>query len=328
MTDTPTPRTLEEIRHLARAFQESRTLLAAVELGVFAALADGPLPSGAVAGRIGADPRATDRLLRALAVLGLVEHAAGLFANTETAGEALVPGRPGFLADLAHLGRAYAKWGELTEAVRAGSAVSPPRDDAATGDFIAAMHHRALAAAAPLAAGLDLSGVRRILDVGGGSGAYAMAFARVRDDIEVTVLDTPAVARLTRRYVAEAGLAGRIAVVDGDFHRDSLGQDFDLIFLSAIATTNGARENAALLARAVAAASPGGRIVVRDFIMDDERLRPRFGTLVALTMLVHSRRGDTYTETEIAGWLRAAGCAGVTRLDIEPAMALLIGHCP
>ncbi len=329
MTTTQPSPTPEAIEQMAAAFQHSRTLLTAVELGVFETLAERPLNPAAVATRIKADARATDRLLHALAAMGLLEKIHNQFANTAVANACLVAGRPGFLGTLAHQNRLYHAWATLTESVRAGTAVAGrPRDQAASEAFIAAMHHRAQNAAQIAAANLDLRHARRILDVGGGSGAFAMAFARTRPDITVTILDMPDITPITRRYVDAAGLSDRIVVEDGDFREALPGHDFDLIFFSAIVHMNSFTENAALMAQAATVAAPGGQIVIRDFVMEPDRVHPPFGALFALNMLVNTAHGDTYTEAEIAAWLKHAGCATVSRVDLDGTTAMLIGRLP
>jgi precorrin-6B methylase 2 len=160
---------------------------------------------------------------------------------------------------------------------------------------------------------IDLSGVSRILDVGGGSGAYAMAFVRAKAGISATVFDLPDVLPLTRTYVEREGLSQNVRTVPGDYLKDTLGKDFDLVFLSAIIHSNSPSENAELILKCAQALRPGGRVVVQDFIMDEERLTPSHGTIFALNMLVGTDSGDTYTEAEVSGWMTAAGLSGVSR---------------
>lgn len=323
----------EDIQELARAFQKSRALLTAFDLDLFSILGDAALTSRELAGLAGTHPRATDRLLNALAALGLVRKHTGLFRNSEAAAMFLVRGRPGFLANLGHISNVYASWARLTQAVRTGSAGTSVRERSEQNDpgipaFIQAMHCRAGRSAGDLAALLDLSNVRRVLDVGGGSGAYAMAFCRANPELSAVVLDLPAVVPLTARYVAEAGLEGRIRALPGDYLEADFGSGFDLVFFSAIVHINSAEENARLMRKAFAALNPGGRIAVQDFVMDEDRTSPPAGALFALNMLVNTRAGDTYTESEIRAWLSAAGCEAMARLDTGPATSLLVGRKP
>jgi SAM-dependent methyltransferase len=267
--------------------------------------------------------------MNALCAVGLLEKGGGRFANTPPAARCLVQGKADYLANLLHTAHLWDTWGTLTEAVRRGRPVMghPPkaRDAVWVRAFIAAMHWRACRNAPEVVAALDLSGVSRVLDVGGGSGAYAMAFARARGDLRAVVFDLPGVVPLAEEYIREGGLTDRVRTRAGDFEVDALGDGFDLVFLSAILHGNGPARNRALLQKSAAALAPGGRLVVQDFIMDEDRTAPAGGALFALNMLVGTDGGDTYTESEVREWMEAAGLAAIARKDTAFGTTLLIG---
>jgi predicted O-methyltransferase YrrM len=320
--------TQREIQGLASAWQESRALLAAVELDLFThAGAGATAPEIAALART--DPRCTDRLLSVMVTLGFMEKRGGRYYNSPGADEYLVRGRERYMSNLHHLAHTFRNWATLAEAVRAGTAVVDTRweSDDRREAFIEAMHRRARFEAEGLAARLALSGARRILDVGGGSGVYSMAMCRAREGLEAVVLDLPEVTRLTRRYVAEAGLEDRIRTVDGDYLTADFGvSKYDLVFFSAIVHINSPRENQSLMDRAFAALRPGGCIAVQDFIMEDDRLDPPSGALFALNMIVNTRAGDTYTRSEVAGWLDQAGCVNVKYEKTGPTTGMITGE--
>jgi predicted O-methyltransferase YrrM len=322
----------QRILDMASAFQQSRVLLTACELGVFGALDGGAMSSRDVAHVVGADERATDRLLNALGALGLLEKAGGRFANAAAAARFLVPGNPEHVASLLHMANLWDTWSTLTDAVRNGHALSarPPkaRDAAWLRAFIEAMHWRASQHAPTVVAALDVSSVCRVLDVGGGSGAYAMAFARAKADLQAVVFDLPGVVPLAQQYIDRSGFSDRVRVVAGDYDVDALGSGFDLVFLSAILHGNSPARNRALLAKSAAALVPDGRVVVQDFIMNQNRTAPVFGTLFALNMLVGTDGGDTYTESEVRDWMEAAGLTELPRQDTPFGTALIIGRRP
>ena len=328
MTDRPRPDSAQAILALAGGFRASRTVLAAWELDVFTAIGAGAA-SAEVAARIGADARATDRLLNALVALGLLDKEDGRFTLTPAAARHLVRGQPEALNGLDHTAHLYRGWSTLDAAVRAGGSVRRDAGDdpAATEAFIAAMHTRARHSADALAAQLDMSGVRRVLDVGGGSGVFSMAFCRARPGLTAVVLDRPEVVALTRKYADQAGMAGRIETVADDYHTAEFGEGFDLVLFSSVVHINGPDENRALMGKAYDALLPGGRIVVADYVMEPDRTTPADGALFALNMLVNTAAGDTYTEAEIGGWLTAAGCDPVSR-DGDGPRALMIGVRP
>jgi len=328
------PKTLEspeQILSATGAFMRSRIILTAFELGVFSALGETGGTTAQVAEAVGADQRAVNRLLNALGALGLVTKREGMFFNAPLAARCLIQGRPEYLAGLGHQLTLWDAWGTLTEAVRQGrfqpqAMTNTGRDDVR--GFIALMDHHARDLSPEVVGFLDLSWVERVLDLGGGSGAYAVAFLRAKEGIKVTVFDRPEVIPLTQEYLNREGLAGRVETMAGDFLKDEIGTGFDLALLSAIIHANSPEENRALLDRAAKALKPGGQVVVRDFIMDEERLAPETGAIFALNMLVNTPGGDTYTETEIRAWLDAAGLVNIERIVTGFGADLLIGRKP
>ena len=316
---------------LATAFRQSRIILTAFELGVFTELGTGKSTSADVARSLRIDERGLDRLMNALCALGLLNKRGLLFSNTPFSASHLVKGVPGYLGGLAHTANLWHSWTTLTEAVSHGGTVlrrKAPRgsERRRVQGFIAAMHQRASAQAPVTVRLLDLSAVRKTLDVGGGSGAFSMALVRAKNDIQATVFDLPEVIPLTRSYVRESGLSKRFAFLAGDFSKDEFGKGYDLILLSAIIHMNSAAENKWLFKKCAAALNPRGQFVVQDFIMNENRTRPAAGAFFALNMLVGTDAGDTYTEKEVRGWMSQAGLSGVRRIDTPYDTSLMIGR--
>jgi ubiquinone/menaquinone biosynthesis C-methylase UbiE len=155
----------------------------------------------------------------------------------------------------------------------------------------------------------------RVLDVGGGSGAFAVAFVRAVRGLTATVFDLPEVLPLTERYVSAEGLLERVALVAGDYTADELPAGYDLVFLSAIIHSNSAEENRALLRKCARSLTPRGALVVQDFIMDESRTDPPAGAFFALNMLVGTAAGDTYRESEIRHWMQEAGLTDIVKIE-------------
>lgn len=313
---------------LARGFQPARVLLSGVELGIFDALAEGPQTSEQVACSIGTDPRATDRLMNALCALELLSKEAGQFSNAPDSAELLVRGRPGSLAEaMMHTVHLWDTWSTLSGCVKAGTAVLE-KDPAARREwvpsFIAAMEALAVRRAPLIVKLLDLRGVKQILDVGGGSGAYAVAFRHALPQSHVTVFDLPDVIPLTQHYVTTAGITEGVECVPGNFLQQELGTGFDLVFISAIIHSNSPDENRLLLTKARQALRAGGQLVIQDFIMSEDRLRPPFGAFFSLNMLTGTPSGDTYTEKEVRDWMTSAGFTAVNRTDTPDYWTTLI----
>lgn len=182
MEKTAIKYTPESIREFINHFQKSRILLTAFELDIFTYLEKTPRTSDAVAKRIKADSRATDRLMNAVCAIGFLEKREDKFYNTEEASTYFVKGKPGYMSGLMHTVNLWQTWSTLTQAVINGKTVSDRpknidnRENKWLEAFIEAMHYRAKKQATDIVAKIDLIGVNHVLDLGGGSGAFAMAF--------------------------------------------------------------------------------------------------------------------------------------------------------
>jgi predicted O-methyltransferase YrrM len=324
--------TKKELTQTVYGFRASRIILTAFELGLFTKLADKAMSSERLAKIIGADGRATERLLNALCPLGLLKKNKGQFANTRIARDFLVAGEPQFMAGLTHTANQWQSWHTLSAAVRRGASVidrkAGPGDEKRLPGFIAAMHERASLQAARMVKLLDLANVSRFLDIGGGSGAYAMALARAKKSIRAVVFDLPEVLPLTRNYVRQAGLLSRFDFIGGDFRCGGWGKGYDLVLLSAIVHMNSPEENRHLIAMAAKSLNRGGLLVIQDFIMRPDRTRPAVGAFFALNMLVATAHGDSYTASEVSGWMRKAGLKKIKKKNTPFDAALLIGWKP
>lgn len=321
---------VQNVREMGVAFQASRVLLTAVELELFTVLHDERRTSHEVAESLGADPRATNRLMNALVALGLLKKRDGSFSNTPHGAQFLVKGKPDYMAGLAHSNNVWDTWSALTDAVREGK---PPevrrvgeRQEQWLRTFIAAMHWRAHQVAPAIVRLIDLKGVSRVLDVGGGSGAFSMEFVRARSGVTAVVFDLPQVVPLSRSYIQSAGFSAQVEVVAGDYTHDELGRGFDLVFLSAVVHSNSSDTNRHLIRKAADALNPGGRVAVLDWLMSEDRSGPPASALFAINMLVGTESGDTYTASEIHAWMIDAGLIDVSRIDTPFGTSLLVGR--
>lgn len=318
-------RSFEQLAQASRGFQESRVLLTAVELDLFTAVGE-EASAAEVAARAGTHPRATEMLLNALVALGALTKTGDRFRNTPaTAGNQW--------AALMHTVHLWETWSTLTESVRAGG----PRKRSETGDrghqwltaFIAAMHFYAAERAPAIVNAVGAQGVRRMLDVGGGSGAYSIAFAKANPNLRAVILDLSPVLAIAQGHIRKAGLTKRIKTKPGDLRADALGKRYDLVLISAICHMLGPEENRDLFRRAFQALAPGGRVVVRDFILNPSKTAPRGAALFSLNMLVGTASGASYSQREYTAWLREAGFEDVNKIRLaDPGSQLMLGTRP
>jgi cyclopropane fatty-acyl-phospholipid synthase-like methyltransferase len=163
-----------------------------------------------------------------------------------------------------------------------------------------------------------------MLDVGGGSGAYAIAFAQANPQLRAEVFDQPAVLAIAQRHIREAGLEERISTRVGDLRSDEFGGGYDLVLISAICHMLGVEENRNLLARVSRALVKGGRVAIQDFLLRADKTGPRSGALFSLNMLVNTQGGASYSEEEYTAWLREAEFGEVRRVPLPGPAGVLI----
>ena len=316
----------DNLFELTRAFMPSRALLTALELDIFTSVGSGS-SAEQVARKVHADPRATEMLLNVLASLKLLDKRDEAFSNTATSSRFFAAGsRDNAQPGLLHFAHIWHHWSTLTECIRAGTSVPTARgEDDWTRDFIAAMDQNAKGQAGALVKAVGTEGVKRVLDLGGGSAAYSIAFARAVPTLTSDILDVADVVPLTQKYIQQAGLADRITPRPGDMLRGPLGENYDLILILAICHMFSPEENRDLFKRAYRALAPRGRLVVQDFILESGKTAPRAAALFSLNMLIGTRAGSSYSEPEYDAWLQEAGFQDIKRVRMPGPAGLMIG---
>jgi len=315
----------DDVSELIRGFMPSRAVLTALELDVFTAVSKGGTAQQ-IAAKIQAAVRATESLLNALVSLKLLEKRDGVYSNTPLSARFFVEGTPDSArAAQLHIANLWKRWSTLTDAVRAGTAVAPRGENGWVAPFIAAMDHNSRGRARAVVQAVEVNGTKRMLDLGGGSGAYSIAFAKAVPALQAEVVDLPEVLPITEEHIRKAGLTDRISTRAGDMLTVPLESSrYDLVLLSAICHMYSPEENQKLFERAYAALAPEGRLVVSDFILEADKTAPRFGVLFALNMLVNTRTGASYSEPEYEAWLKAAGFGDTKRVRIPGPVNLMI----
>ena len=320
----------EEIRALANSFQQSRILLTAIELDLFTILDKQMLPSKEVAAKINANERATDRLMNALVALGFLRKVHGKFYNCENASNYLVKGKPEFMGGLYHSLGLWDTWSSLTESVKKGTSVAERKSSLSginwSEAFIAAMHYRGIKEAKIISMMLKLSNVNRMLDIGGGSAAFSMEFIKAYPGIKAVVFDLPHIIPITKKYVDAEKMNYGIEFIEGNYLEDDFGIGYDLILLSAIVHINSLEKNKMLIKKCFNSLNVNGQIVIKDWIMNEERTEPAGGAYFALNMLVGTEDGDTFTESEVRDWLISAGIKKIERKNTSYGSSLIIGY--
>ena len=303
-----TPKTILD---LSRNFMESRILLTGAELGLFDLLASKPLSAEELAAKIKGNLRALTIILDALAAMELLVKKGGKYFCPPPLSAFLSKNTPeSILAMVHHMAHVWQRWSKLTAMVEENEDpgnVPESQEANQIPAFIDAMHVIAARLAPGIVAAVGAGKVRNLLDVGGASGTYTLAFLQAVPEMKATLFDRPEVVEMARKRLGEAGVLDRVALVGGDFYRDEFPPGHDLAFVSAIIHQNSPKQNLDLYQKGFRALVPGGRIVIRDHIMEPDRTQPRDGAIFAVNMLVGTSGGNTYTYEEVHSGLEQAG---------------------
>ena len=325
-----TPHSSESINKLRQGFMTARIVFTAAELDLFSLLAHRPLTVNEVVAATSGDRRAMTILLDALCALGYLVKQHSSYQTEPSAVPLLVrDSAQSMLPMVQHMGTLWQTWSKLTDIVLGKAAASSGGPGALHKDhikaFIGAMHSAASEMAPAVVAAVNLAGVRKMIDVGGGSGSYTLAFLQASPEIRATLFDLPEVIDMAKERIAAEGMIERVTLTAGDFYNDPLPSGHDFALLSAIIHQNSLEQNKALYSNIYQALDPGGRIVVRDHVMSPDRTQPLDGALFAVNMLVGTSGGSTYTYDEIAAGLSSAGFCGIRQLQSKGMFSLVEG---
>ncbi len=317
----------DRLNEMIGANMPSRCLLTALELDIFTAVREGASAED-VGKKISASARGAGILLNALVALGLLKKSGDKYSNTaETARFFAEGSKDNQRNGLLHMANIWHRWSTLTEAVRAGTRVQIDLDQNPewTTNFIAAMQNIARDRAPLVVKALGTEGVRRVLDLGGGSGIYSIAFAKASPDVKCEILDLAGVTPLTTEYVNKAGVAAQVSIRSGDMLHDDYGSGYDIIMLNQICHSFSEEQNREMFRRARKALAPNGRLSVQEFILNADKTGPLQAALFSVNMLVGTEVGASYNEPELAAWMKDAGFAEVRRINLPGPSGLIVG---
>jgi SAM-dependent methyltransferase len=321
------------VARLAGGYAEARTLQAALELGVFEALRVSSTAAH-LAVSLGSDPRATALLLDALVSIEILDKTGSIYSLNDASSTYLLKSSPKYLGGIiAFDASLWNAWGRLAESVRSGKPARSPdmyqNAPEETERFIGAMDSlvRARGDAEIVPQHLDLRAVRTMLDVGSGPATYPIEFCRLYSALKATIFDLPATLKITEKFVRDAGMRDRINLIAGDYRTDQIPGAYDLVFLSNIIHGEGDEDNRRLMSKLYGCLAPGGRIVIKDHILDESRTRPASGAVFALMMLLTTERGKCYSYAEVKAWLAKAGFGEIREVSLPPPLtsSLVIG---
>jgi hypothetical protein len=314
------PLTPDHIMQLGLGFWASKTLLSAVELGLFTKLAKGPMSAAAIEASLDLHPRSAVDFLDALVSLRMLERdREGLYRNTPETDAFLDRAKPSYMGGMLEMAntRLYPFWGSLTEALRTGR----PQNEAKSGGnffealyaeperlegFLSAMTGLSLGAANAIAQKFPWSDYRTFIDIGGAQGGVPVQVALAHQHLTGGSFDIPAVGPVFERHVARHGLSERLRFYPGNFFTDEL-PSADVLIMGHILHDWNMEEKRMLLKKAFDALPAGGALIVFEALIDDARRENTLGLLMSLNMLIETPGGFDYTGADCSGWMREAG---------------------
>jgi len=302
-----------QLMQMTTGYWRSQVLFAACELGVFDALAHGPLTASDVAARCKAAPGHLERLLNGCVACDLLEKQDGKYVNGRMASEYLTTNGPQTLAHwVRFMGDCYRPWSSFTEVIREGRSVVDGFDQIARGSdytrhIILAMHEYALGPGRAIVNTLDLTGRARMLDVGGGPGTYSVLLAQRFPELTAEVLDLPPVLEITREIIDQYEMSDRVKTREGNYLTDDLGSGYDVILLSNMLHQESPHTIVELLRKAHAALADDGLLVIQLAFLNSEKDAPVWGVLQSLQLAVLYPEGRAYSFDELLAMLPEAG---------------------
>jgi predicted O-methyltransferase YrrM len=227
-----------------------------------------------------------------------------------------------------HASHLWDRWTHLTNIVKGDTKAGSDEDSFFSGDelkaFIGAMHAVSSPHAENIVKGISHERSKALLDLGGASGTYTIAFLKSSPEMNATLFDLPEVIELARERLEKEGLLDRVTLVAGNYLRDEIPQGHDLAFLSAVIHSNSPEQNFELYKKVFRSMIPGGRVIIRDQVMESDRTRPEAGAIFAVNMLVATEGGTTYTFDEIKEGLSNAGFNSIRLLDNADRMNAIV----
>jgi precorrin-6B methylase 2 len=296
----------------AGSYWQARILNTAAHLELFDWLANGAREPRAAARHFGGTEEGWKIFFDALCAMGLLQKRAASYENSSFALRCLCSGKGSFLLPDYD---AWNAWGRLPDFLTRGKRPKLSRpfftDLKETERLLRSLDRDARQIAPYLMARLRLRRSNTLLDVGGGLGSFAIACCRRSPHLRATIVEHPRVAIFTSRAVEKAKVAKRVRVIPLDIAKDPLPRGFDLVLISNVLHGQGVKENRLLLRSAYRCLNQGGRVVLRDVLMNRAGTNPVFGALFSVALLLHTPNGRCYALDEVRGWIRAAGFSGI-----------------
>ena len=320
------------IFELGEGFMASKTMLSAIELGLFTALGAEAMTGRQIGDKLGLHPRAIPDFPDTLVALGMLDRDDGpdrRYRNTAETATFLDKSSPTYLGGVLEMcnARLYGFWGDLTAALRSGEPQNEVKqtgapmfqtlysDPAALRQFMDAMTGASMAGFHALSDAFDFTEYRSVCDVGGATGQLCLILAARHSHLHCITFDLPAVESLARDTISAAGLGDRVVTAAGDFFIDPL-PEADVITMSMILHDHDMDRKRYLIQAAFDALTPGGALIGIEAFIDDTRRTEAFALLMSLNMLIEFGDGFGFTGADFAEWCTDAGFTDIELIPL------------
>ena len=307
----PAIRSFDQFRDAVYGFRLPRIILSAMDMELFSHMGNRAWTLPALARRLKSSQRGMDILCRNLAAIGLLEKREEGYSASKLSQRYLNKRSPEYRgAYLQLLQRQWEEWSNLTTAVKTGRPLNDhePETPEYRRSFTWAMHERSMESAKQVARQIRLPKAQAFLDLGGGPGTYAMHFLKANPSLKASIMDRPAALEVARELATRYRLGSRLSYLPGDFLQDPITGKYDVVWYSNVLHIYSLQENLQVFRKARKALKRGGRLLIQDtFLQDKKGLVPLEANLFAVTMLLYTETGNTYSLGEVRACLTRAG---------------------
>jgi SAM-dependent methyltransferase len=310
-----------ELLEISGYFWKTCALHAAVKLDVFTAIGDAQLTGKEISKKLSGSQRGVERLLNGLTAMDLLVKADGKYANSPTGKTFLAKDSAKYIGHIImHHHHLLESWSQLDQAVLSGRPVRARTsfsNDEWRESFLMGMFNLAMGLAPKLVPLIDLSARRRLLDLGGGPGTYAIHFCLENPQLKAIVYDLPTTRPFAEKTIEQFELTDKIQFAEGNYLNDPIKGRYDAIWLSHILHGEGPDDCRMIIQKAVGVLEPGGIIIIHDFILNASMDGPLFPALFSLNMLLGTDSGQSYSEDQIIEMLSDAGIKDTRRIAVQ-----------
>ncbi len=311
MSTKSTIESFKQFRELVYGFRVSRIIFSALDLDLFNVMGQREWAISQLAKRLKVSTRGLSILCRNLASVGLLVPALGRYRTSAMVKRYLQKESDEYRGDYVRLMHGqWDEWSRLTEVVKTGIPFDSdePEPPGHRESFTWAMHHRSQEPAEQVASQLSLKSARSLLDLGGGPGTYALAFLQKNPKLQATVMDRQAALEVAQLLAQQSSLESRLAVESGNFINGKIVGKYDIVWYSNVLHMYSPAENLKVFRKIKQALKPGGRLLIQDtFLENPKGLRPLESNLFAVSMLLYTDTGNTYSIQEVRAWLQKSG---------------------